>query len=174
MSNDTPKATLWMPWFIKDHKAAASTLDHIEHSALCYLKMLLWENGGLIPDDDRLIAKHVRLPVQKWKALRIAILDGCIVQNGSITSPEIIAEFEKAQSNIEQKRKAGIASAAARKTATAVERALQRNSNGEATARQPRAGSGGGSGPNHGMSSVIESLADDVGENPFAVVQGRK
>jgi len=35
-------------------------------------------------------------------------------------------------------------------------------------------GSGGGGGPNHGMSSVIESLADDVGENPFAVVQGGK
>jgi len=174
MSNDTPKATLWMPWFIKDHKAAASTLDHIEHSALCYLKMLLWENGGTIPDDDKWIAKHVRLPVQKWKALRIAVLDGCIVENGVIAMPEIAAEFIKAQANIEQKRKAGIASAMARKTATAVERTLQRNGNGMATAIQPRAGSGGGGGPNHGMSSVIEILADDVGENPFAVVQGGK
>ncbi|MCC6941077.1 MAG: DUF1376 domain-containing protein [Novosphingobium sp.] len=174
MSNDTPKATLWMPWFIKDHKAAASTLDHIEHSALCYLKMLLWENGGTIPDDDKWIAKHVRLPVQKWKALRIAVLDGCIVENGVIAMPEIAAEFIKAQSNIEQKRRAGIASASARKRATHVERPLDERDRSVATSGAPRAGSGGGGGPNHGMSSVIESLADDVGENPFAVVQGGK
>lgn len=176
MSNDTPKATLWMPWFIKDHKAFASTLDHIEHSALCYLKMLLWENGGTIPDCDKWIAKSVRLPVQKWKAIRNAVLDGCVVENGSIMLPEIAKEFEKAQANIEQKRKAGIASAISRKSATAVERALQRNANGEATASQPRAGSGGGSGsgPFHERSSVIESLGDGVGENPFAVVRGGK
>lgn len=174
MSNDTPKATLWMPWFIKDHKAAASTLDHIEHSALCYLKMLLWEHGGTIHDDDKWIAKNVRLPVQKWKSVRVAVLDGCIVQNNIIMLPAIFAEFEKAQANIEQKRKAGIASAMARKTATAVERTLNGRCNGMATAIQPRAGSGGGGGPNHEMSSVIESLADDVGENPFAVVQGGK
>lgn len=171
--SDTPKATLWMPWFIRDHRSVASTLDHVEHSALCYLKMLLWENGGTIRDDDRWIAKNLRLPLAKWKALRSVVLDGCITANGCIKSPEISAEFDKAQANIEQKRKAGIASAIARKEATAVERALNGRSNGSATARQPRAGSGGGSGPIQEGSYHLDGMGDGD-QNPFAVVKGGK
>lgn len=171
--NDAPKATLWMPWFIRDHRSVASTLDHVEHSALCYLKMLLWESGGTIRDDDRWIAKNLRLPVAKWKALRGVVLDGCITANGCIKSPEITAEFEKAQANIEQKRKAGIASAKARKEATAVERPLNERSNGSATAGQPRAGSGEGDGPIQGGSYQVEGNGDGD-QNPFTVVKGGK
>jgi uncharacterized protein YdaU (DUF1376 family) len=175
---DIPKATLWMPWFIKDHRANASTLDHIEHSALCYLNMLLWEHGGIVRDDDKWISRNLRLSQSKWKAIKDVVLAGCDCSGGVIKSQVIIDEFAKAQANIEQKRKAGIASAMARKQSTAVERTLQRNANGEATARQPRAGSGegGGSGPYQVESSVLskrgvknsppESLEANNG-NPF-------
>lgn len=171
--SDTPKATLWMPWFIRDHRSVASTLDHVEHSALCYLKMLLWENGGTIRDDDRWIAKNLRLPLAKWKALRGVVLDGCITANGSIHSPAIATEFAKAQSNIEQKRRAGIASAKARKGATDVERALNERGVSVATSGTPRAGSGGGSGPIQEGSYHLDGMGDGD-QNPFAVVKGGK
>jgi uncharacterized protein YdaU (DUF1376 family) len=164
-AGDTPKATLWMPWFIKDHRAAASTLDHVEHSVLCYLNMLLWENAGSFPDDDKRLAKALRLSVPKWKAMREVILANCIVSNGCIQSPDICMEFSKAQNNIEQKRKAGIASARARKQSTAVERALQQNGNGEPTARQPRAGSGEGGGDG----SMSKRGLDDFDDCPFGL-----
>ena len=163
MNSDAPKATLWMPWFIKDHRAAASTLDHVEHSALCYLQMLLWEHGGVLPDNDKMLAKKLRLSVSKWRAMREAVLAGCIVADGVIRSELIVTEFAKAQANIEQKRKAGIASAEARKKATGVERALNGRSNGTATARQPRAGGGVGDGT---MDEVQgDTSFDDVGED---------
>lgn len=169
MANEAPKATLWMPWFIKDHRATASTLDHLEHSALCYLNMLLWESGGTIRDDDKWIAKNLRLSVAKWKAIRGTVLADCVVTNGRIQSPAITLEFGKAQANIEQKRKAGIASGKARKEATAVERALSERSNGAATANEPRAGSGGGALSKHrpiGGSATLEA------DGPFRILSG--
>jgi len=169
MTSETPKATLWMPWFIKDHRATASTLDHLEHSALCYLNMLLWENGGAVRDDDKWLAKNLRLSVAKWKAIRSSVLADCTVTNGRIQSPAIIAEFAKAQANIEQKRRAGIASGKARKEATAVERTLNGRSNGEATAHEPRAGSGGGASSNERPLIGSTRFEDD---GPFNVIPG--
>lgn len=171
MTSETPKATLWMPWFIKDHRATASTLDHVEHSALCYLNMLLWEHGGAIRDDDKWIAKNLRLSVAKWKAIRGNVLADCVVTGGAIRCPAIAAEFEKAQANIEQKRRAGMASAKARKEATAVERALNGRSNGEATARQPRAGSGEGVGSLSSDGTGASKGLDDS-DGPFNVIPG--
>lgn len=166
--------SIWMPWFLKDHRATASTLSHIEHSALCYLKMLLWEHGGTLPNDDKFLARHLRLSLSQWKAMRDAILMDCTIAGNAIHDPQILAEVIKARNNVEQKRKAGMASAAARRTqrdgngcSTDVATAVQRNGNGEATATQPRAGGGEGAGPYQAGSSV-----GVVEERPFRVVEG--
>lgn len=140
--SDRPSVALWMPWFIRDHRARASTLSHLEHSALCYLRMLLWENDGSIIDDDRAIARELRLSLRQWQGMRPVLLRECTIASGRISSAEIASELTKARTNIEQKKKAGRASAAAR--------AAQRDGNGcstaVATAVQPRAGGGAGEG----------------------------
>lgn len=154
---------LWMPWFIQERRSEASTLTHTEHSVLCYLHMLLWERDGTVPDDDRWIAKNVRLSVAQWKGMRNTILQGCVIAGGQISHPALQAEIVKARLNVEQKRKAGQASAAARKA--------QREGNGcstaVATAVQPRAGSGVGSGLSQCSTTGVE-----VGDRPFRVVGG--
>lgn len=141
--NPPASVALWMPWFIKEHRANASTLNHIEHSALCYLLMLFWEHDGILPNDDKFLARHLRLSVKQWQGMRDTILHDCAIASGTISHPKLIAEIAKAKTNVEQKRKAGLASAAARKN--------QRDGNGcstaVATAVQPRAGSGEGDGP---------------------------
>lgn len=166
---------IWMPWFIRDHRASASTLTHIEHSALCYLNMLFWEHGGTLPNDDKFLARHLRLSVKQWKVMRDTILHDCTIAGSAISHPLIIAEVAKARNNVEQKRRAGIASAAARKAqregngcSTDVTTAAQRRGNGEATARQPRAGGGAGAGPIQPKGY----LEGDVSAKPFRVVEG--
>lgn len=140
MTIKPPEVNVWMPVYIKDRRARTSTLSHLEHSALDYLEMLLWENGGTIRDDDRTIARELRVTVRQWQGMRAVLLHDCTVTGGIISHPAIIAEVEKAKANVEQKRKAGRASAAAR--------TAQRESNGcstaVATAVQPRAGGGEG------------------------------
>jgi uncharacterized protein YdaU (DUF1376 family) len=162
--NQSQSVTLWMPWFIKEHRANASTLSHVEHSALCYLNMMLWEHGGQIPNDDKFLARHLRLSVKQWKGMRDTLLHHCTVAGNVISHPGLIAEFAKAQANQEQKRKAGQASAAARKA----QREGNGCSTGVTTAVQPRAGSGEGDGPIQRDSSGGEG----IGDTPFRVVKG--
>lgn len=159
--SDKPLASvkLWMPLFIKEHRAKASTLTHTEHSAMTYFTMLLWERDGSILDDDKWIAKQVRLTTKQWKEIKASIIDDCVVSGGKIEHPELIKEIEKAKKNVEQKRKAGLASAAARKAngcSTAV-----------TTAVQPRAGSGVGEGP-----TQREVVSTNLKDEPFSVFKG--
>lgn len=161
MSKPPASVALWMPWFIKEHRANASTLSHIEHSALCYLLMLFWEHEGTLPNDDKFLAKHLKLTVRQWNAMRDTLLHDCTITGGTITHPALALEVVKARTNVEQKRKAGLASAAARKAngcSTAV-----------ATAVQPRAGSGEGSYPGYDTYEGSTTLGDDA---PFRVIGG--
>lgn len=160
-----PSVSLWMPVFIDEHRARASTMSHLEHSALCYLNMLLWEHGGDIPDDDNWIARKLRLTARQWKPIRMVVLEDCTLSGGRIYHDGIAAEVAKARANVEQKRIAGRASAEARKA--------QREANGCSTAVttdvQPRAGSGSGSGPSQGL---IRGGSDSLEGTPFRVVEG--
>lgn len=151
MSRDKPSVALWMPVYIKDARARASTLTHIEHSALNYLHMLLWENDGAIPDDDRWIAKSLKLSVRQWQGMRPTLLADCIISAGKIIRRETEAELVKARRNIAQKSAAGKASAEARKA--------NGRSTAAATAVQPHAGGGEGGWSNpsqeEGLSGVV-------------------
>lgn len=168
MSGPPASVALWMPWFIKEHRASASTLTHIEHSALCYLLMLFWEYDGKLPNDDKFIARHLRLSPKQWQGMRETLLHECVIVGGAITHPKLIAEIAKAKSNVEQKRKAGKASAAARQAL--------REGNGCSTdvptAVQPRAGSGEGKGPLPRNEFLGEGSVTREDGSPFAVIGG--
>lgn len=162
-----PTVSIWMPWFIQEHRAQASTLTHVEHSVLCYLQMLFWQEGGAIPNDDRWIAKRVRQTPKQWRAMRGLLLHNCVIAKGKITHPKLSAEFSRALVNVEQKRKAGQASAAARKG--------QRETNvcrtPEPTAVQPRAGRDQGNEPYPVGESHDEALH---AREQFKVYEGGK
>ena len=167
MSDQPTSVSIWMPWFIKDHLATASTLDHEEHSVLCYFKMLLWQHQGVLPDDDHWIAKRVRIAKCKWSAMRPTIIEDCTAAGGKITHPTIAAEHAKAVENVEKKRKAGLASAAARAAKAAGEQTGNIRSTGVGTHVQPRAGEGEGTGPED---DLVTSTT--VREKPFRVLDG--
>lgn len=156
-----PSVKLWMPLFIQEHRSKASTLTHTEHSALTYFTMLMWEREGAVPDDDKWVAKQLRLSTRQWKAIKPSIIEDCVVSGGQIVHPAWTKEVEKAKANVEQKRRAGLASAAARKA--------NARSTDVATHVQPRAGSGEGEGPNQENQS-IEGRVD----GPFSVLNGGK
>jgi uncharacterized protein YdaU (DUF1376 family) len=114
MSRET-SVGIWMPLYLKDQRARAGALTHVQHSALVYLNMLLWENGGSVPDDDRAIAAELRLTVKQWREMRPRLLRDCTISSGRIEDPQLVAEVEKARKNQAQRSAAGKASAAARK-----------------------------------------------------------
>ena len=155
-----------MPVFIKDTRSRASTLTHVEHSALHYFHMLLWENDGSIPDDDKITAKALRLTTKQWQAMKPTILADCTIAQGRICREATVKELEKARKQIAQKSAAGRASAAAR------------NANGRSTADatdvQPRAGGGGGKGYSPSVLSQEEGFVerDACARDALRVVDG--
>jgi uncharacterized protein YdaU (DUF1376 family) len=154
---------IWMPLFIKDHRARVGTLTHVQHSALVYLHMLLWENGGSIADDDKLIAAELRLTNKQWLEMRARLLLDCTLSGGKISHPKIIAELSKAEANRDQKRRAGRASAEARKA--------NARSTDVATHVQPRAGGGVGVGIYH-QTQEEESLGSSRTRDGLTVIGG--
>jgi len=156
-------ADIWMPVYIKDRRAHVSTMSHIEHSAYDYLMMLLWERGGVLQDDDRALAKATRVTPRQWKQIRPTLLADCAISGGLIHHQWTIDEVAKAKANIEQKRQAGIASAATRKG--------NARSTDVATHVQPRAGGGEGVLAERGTSVGIGDGGQDE-RNPFDVIRG--
>lgn len=162
---------IWMPWFIKDHRAFVSTLTHFEHSAYCFFRMHLWMHGGEVPDDEKSLARELKISVAQLKKIRAVLMRDCEIHDGVIREPAMKAEYAKALANNAQKKAAGRASAAAR--------AASKEGNGRSTdvptgvatdvptgvptARQPRAGGGGG--PYQGR--TFDGV--DVEDEPFGL-----
>ncbi len=171
MTATGPGVDLWMPVWIQERRAKASTLTHLEHSALSFLTMLLWENGGSVPNDPAWIAKQLKLTSEQWVDVRGSLLADCEVGGSEITHPKIKAEHAKAVENRKQKIAAGKASAEAR--------AIQRQGNARstdvativATDAQPRAGKGPGEGAGPFQGAVIHK-GDPAEKPPLRVVEG--
>jgi uncharacterized protein YdaU (DUF1376 family) len=142
MNPDALTVSLWMPWYVRDHRAEAMTLSHIEHSALVYLKGLFWERAGVLDDDDALIARALRITVGQWRRMRPILLQDCMIAGRQITHPWTVREVAKARDLRAQKVVAGNASAAAR-----AKREANSRSTDVPTDVQPRAGRGEGEGP---------------------------
>lgn len=155
-------ATIWFPYHIKDFRSETHRMSRVEKA--CYIELweILWEAGGSVPSEDRWIASELGLKPREWAAMRDRMLRLFDVKNGRIQHPRLTAELEKARANVEQKRRAGKASAAARER----QRAFNGRSTDEPTAGQPRAGGGEGSLTKDNLS------VDSLGDAPFRVVEG--
>lgn len=177
------EAGIWFPYHIKDIRSETYNMSRIEKSAYIDLLEILWERDGVFPVDDKWIATELNMKPREWVAMRDRVLRQFVVSNGCLSHPRFTIELEKAKLNVEQKRRAGMASAEARKsqrtfngrstgvpTADPTER--QREGNGEATARQPYAGGGGGGGPSQQASLVRGSVTRE--DAPFRIVDGGK
>jgi len=174
MSNE---ACIWFPYHIKDMRSETYNMSRIEKSAYIDLLEMLWERDGTLPADDKWISSELGLKAREWANMRDRVLRQFIITNGCLSHPRFTVELDKAKSNVEQKRRAGMASAEARKVqrafngrSTGVATESQREGNGEATAAQPYAG--GGEGTFHEISSVRVSVTREG--NPFRVLGGGK
>lgn len=115
----------WMPFFIGDYLKDTRHLSTIEHGAYCLLIFYAWTNEGVIPADDKRLARIVGMSTKEWSASSEVILDYFYKANGGYRHNRVDRELARASGHVEQRRAAGKASAAAR--------AAQRNSNDRST-----------------------------------------
>lgn len=187
MAND---AAIWFPYHIKDFRSETYKMTHAEKGIYLTLVESIWEADGAIPCDDKWLAAELGIRVQEWSKLKPRILRHFTIGEKLMRHDRIDGELLKAKANIDQKRRAGIASAIARGgngRSTGVQRAFngrtngeategaterQRGGNGEATAGQPYAGGGGGGGegPSHPRNDLLEGDTCAREDAPFKVV----
>ena len=185
------EASIWFPYHIKDFRSECYSLSFELKGIYVTLLERLWEEGGYLSADDPTLAAEIGLTEKEWKKVKARILRSFEIVDGQVTHPRFLVELAKANANIEQKRRAGIASAKARwgekdgnGRLTGVERALNGRGNGSVTggiteeqrlgngggngsvaARQPCAGGGGGEVveiPSQRVDELIDNLGDVI------------
>jgi len=182
------EAVIWFPYHIKDFRSETYKMTHEEKGVYLTLIESIWEADGAIPGDDKSLAAELGLKAKEWTALKHRILRHFELTDDGLSHPRLTTELVKAKANVEQKRRAGIASAAARSgnaRSTGVQRTFnartngeateaQRNGNGSATAGQPYAGGGGGGGGGPSFVPRIDLSDREGGDAPFKIVGGGK
>jgi len=104
----------WMPLYIGDYLRDTTRLTAAEHGAYLLLIMDYWVNGPP-PDDDRQLARIARTSVTVWRRHRREIVSKMFtIKGGFWVHKRIESELARAKEAIEQKRTAGLASAASR------------------------------------------------------------
>ena len=116
----------WMPFYVADYLADTGHLTTAEHGAYLLLIMHYWSNGGL-PDDDKKLARIVRMSPSEWAEARETLSE--FFQDGW-SHKRIDAEFARAA----EKSQKAAASASKRWDANA----MRTHSDGNANAMLPQ------------------------------------
>lgn len=140
------RADIWMPLYISDYLADTLHLSVAEHGAYLLMLMHAWMNGGCLPNDDERLRRIARMDAKEWRESGTELRSYFFATEDGLRHHRMDRELERANANIDQRSKAGKASAEARRlkreaeregqqggnenptdVATHVERALQRN-----------------------------------------------
>ena len=132
---------IWFPTYVGDFFTATATMTGHEVGAYQLIIAALWKDGGAIPADDKKLAKLAKATPRQWKDIKESLYPFFEIKGGMISHPDVSIEIEKAKSNSEKKRAAGIASGARRRGENG-----QHPLNTCSAYVEPRAGDGDGDG----------------------------
>lgn len=125
-------------WFPDAHIADTANLTLEEQGAYRLLMDNMWIKGGSIRNDDKEIARMLRISVKRWQKIRIKLADYLIIELGIISQKRIQKDYkeacEKSKKNTENGKIGGQKTAEKFKSAQA--NALA--SNGDSAAGAPR------------------------------------
>lgn len=124
-----PRADTWMPFYVADYLKDTTHLSTIEHGAYFLLLMHAWTHDGLLPSDERRLARIAGMTSREWRKSATVLLEYFTRENDGFRHGRVDRELARAGEKIEQRRAAGRASAEAR----ALQRDGQRNGNGRST-----------------------------------------
>lgn len=160
---------VWFPTFIGEFFTTTASMTGHEVGAYQLIIAHLWNAGGSIPADDKKLAKLVKASPRQWAEIKDTLWPLFEIKGGMLSHAPTTAEIEKAQALADKKRNA----AAVRWSSESNAKGMQVHSGCNAGG-MPRAGSGEGDGPIHGMSSIGETVSAREDSNPFRVIGGGK
>lgn len=103
-----------MPMYIGDYLRDTRHLSTIEHGAYFLLIMDAWTHGGLLPGDEKRLARIAGMSPKEWAASRDALLDFFTFTPDGYRHGRVDEELARANALNAQRSEAGKASAAKR------------------------------------------------------------
>jgi uncharacterized protein YdaU (DUF1376 family) len=167
-----PTRLPWFPFFVRDWlgSAAIMRLTSEQEGALLRLLLCAWQAPGCaLPADDTVLANMARVYGGVWDRIGRPVMEACFTREGDTYVPvepfDLRAMAAQAEARVEQRRRAGAASATARRdrlgsaqpqkpSRTAVRCVPNERSDARSTLSE-RAGSGYGSGSGDGDGSAL-------------------
>lgn len=83
-------------WYPDAHIADTGTLTLEEQGAYRLLMDHLWIKGGHLPDNDKEIARLLRIPVKKWQKIKARLSDYLLIAEGIITQKRLQRDYQYA------------------------------------------------------------------------------
>lgn len=103
------------PWFPDTHIADTALLNLEQQGAYRLLLDHMWISGGCLRDDDKAIARRLRISTRKWQKLKEELRDYLTVDEGMITQKRLQTDYAEAVKRSQENAKNG--SEGGRKTA---------------------------------------------------------
>lgn len=98
-------------WYPDAHIADTALLSLEEQGAYRLLLDNMWIKGGHLPDNDKEIARLLRISVKKWQKLKPSLEDYLLIDKGNITQERLQRDYksamDKSKTNAENGRKGG-------------------------------------------------------------------
>ena len=98
-------------WYPDAHIADTANLTLEEQGAYRLLMDNMWIKGGSIRNDDKEIARMLRISVKRWQKIRLKLADYLIIELGIISQKRIQKDYkeacEKSKKNAENGKKGG-------------------------------------------------------------------
>jgi uncharacterized protein YdaU (DUF1376 family) len=83
-------------WYPDTHIADTANLTLEEQGAYRLLMDHMWIKGGAIRNDDKEIARMLRISVKRWKKLKLALADYLVIELGIISQKRLQRDYQNA------------------------------------------------------------------------------
>lgn len=93
-----------MPLYVADYLGDTGHLTTTEHGAYLLLLMTMWRSGGILPNDDKRLARFSRCTKSQWERMRPVLIEFFTVSDASLTHKRMNAELTKYTYAVERQR----------------------------------------------------------------------
>ena len=125
-------------WYPDTHIADTANLTLEEQGAYRLLMDHMWIKGGSIRNDDKEVARMLRISVKRWQKIKLKLADYLIIELGIISQKRLQRDYKRAceisKKNAENGKVGGLKTAEKFKTSQATALA----SNGDSATYAPR------------------------------------
>lgn len=97
----------YMRFYWGDYLKDTNHLTRSQHGAYMMLIGAMWNAGGKLPADDKVLARRALCTPSEWASMRDVILAFFQVKRGKLTHKRISAELAKYESTIGKRKAAG-------------------------------------------------------------------